>query len=214
MPDEQPHHREGVAKSRIESLSDGIFAFAMTLMVISLTVPQIPVDEAPVLLPGILAGMYNQFLVFVIAFFVISSYWVSHHQILGSVQYVDGPIIRLNILFLFFIVLIPFTTATSGDYVDAFSAVILFHVNLLVASVLLSIIWWYINRHRNELDPEDKEPVWKRRKGAIVIPAVSLIAIAVAFVNPAQSMTVYLLIPISLLSIRFYTGWKGKSKSA
>ena len=208
MPDEKPHSREGVVKSRIESLSDGIFAFAMTLMVISLAVPQIPVAEAPALLPGILAGMYNQFIVFVIAFFVISSYWVSHHQILGSVQFVNDAIIRINILFLFFIVLIPFTTATSGDYTNVFAAVILFHFNLLIASLLLTLLWVYITRHHAELNPGGRKIVEsrQRKEKGLVIPGVTLLAIGVSFIDTSLSMSCYLLIPVLLLILKFRPG--------
>ena len=114
MPDETPHPGEGMGKSRLESLSDGIFAFAMTLMVISLAVPRIPYEAAPALLPGIIAGMHTQFLIFTIAFFVISTFWLSHHQILRSVQFVNDRLIWINILFLFCIVLIPFTHRDFG----------------------------------------------------------------------------------------------------
>jgi uncharacterized membrane protein len=72
---------EGLAKSRIEALSDGIFAISMTLLVLSLTVPNIPEAKAPELLPGMMAGMYPEFLFFAIAFFILGGYRVAHHRI-------------------------------------------------------------------------------------------------------------------------------------
>ncbi len=185
----------------MEALSDGIFAFAMTLMVISLAVPVIPVKEAPELLPGILAGMWNQFLIFIIAFFVIASFWRSHHRIVGRVRYVNDRLIWINILFLFFIVLIPFSTATSGDYTNSLTAVLLFHTNLLIASLLLTGMWEYIIHHYDELNPGTKNPGRKGAERAFVIPAVALLAIAVSFVNTGDSMWSYALIPVILFVI-------------
>jgi uncharacterized membrane protein len=206
MPEEIPNPGEGIGKSRLESLSDGIFAFAMTLMVISLTVPEIPYNEAPALLPGIIAGMHAQFLIFIIAFFVISTYWLSHHQILRSVRFVNDRLIWINIVFLFFIVLIPFTTATSGDYPNVLEAVILFHVNILIASLMLTLLWWYISRHFDALNPGGKNPGGRGREKALVIPIVTLLAIGVSFFDTGGSMWCYMLIPIIMFILKHRSG--------
>ena len=108
-------HSETMEKSRLEALSDGIFAFAMTLLVISLTVPVIPKEEAPWLLPPLIMKIFPEFIIFAIAFFVLAGYWLSHHRILRSIRYVDNRLIWINIFLLFFIVLIPFSTSISGD---------------------------------------------------------------------------------------------------
>jgi uncharacterized membrane protein len=201
MPDNNQVHGETVVKSRAEALSDGIFAFAMTLLVISLAVPPIPKKDAPVLLPGILAGMWGEFLIFVIAFFVIGSFWLSHHRIVRRVQYVNDRVIWINLLFLFFIVLVPFTTATSGDYSNVLEAVLLFHFNLLIASVLLTMMWWYIIHHYEELNPGGGEPGWKGIERAFVIPAVALLAIGVSFVDTNASFWCYALIPVIMFIV-------------
>ncbi|HIH26897.1 MAG TPA: DUF1211 domain-containing protein, partial [Methanoregulaceae archaeon] len=121
-------HSETMEKSRLEALSDGIFAFAMTLLVISLTVPVIPKEEAPGLLPPLIMKIFPEFIIFAIAFFVLAGYWLSHHRILRSIRYVDNGLIWINIFLLFFIVLIPFSTSISGDYDNVRMAVLLFHI--------------------------------------------------------------------------------------
>jgi uncharacterized membrane protein len=201
MPDKNQSPSETVAKSRTEALSDGIFAFAMTLLVLSLAVPPIPEKDAPALLPGILSGMVGEFIIFIIAFFVIASFWLSHHRIVRRVQFVNDRVIWINILFLFFIVLIPFSTATSGDYSNVLEAVLLFHTNLLVASVLLTLMWWYIIHHYDELNPGGGEPGWKGIERAFVIPAVALLAIGISFMNTDASFWCYALIPVIMFII-------------
>jgi len=196
---------EGIGKSRLESLSDAIFAFAMTLLVISLNEPNIPKLEAPELLPVAISHMYSEFLIFTIAFFILAGYWLAHHRILRSIDYIDDHLIWLNILLLFFIVLIPFTTAISGDYHEVLEAVLLFHINLLCASVILTFIWLYIRAHYGYLT-KDKEPgkglERVERAGrfrALATPAVTVLAIGVSFINPAMSMLCYLLIPVIMV---------------
>jgi uncharacterized membrane protein len=196
---------EGIGKSRLESLSDAIFAFAMTLLVISLSEPVIPKGDAPELLPVLISNMYSEFLILTIAFFILAGYWLSHHRILRSIDYIDDRLIWLNILLLFFIVLIPFTTAISGDYYMVLEAVLLFHINLLCASVLLTLIWLYIRAHCGYLT-KDEEPETglarierAGRYRALATPAVTVLAIVVSFVNPAMSMLCYLLIPVIMV---------------
>lgn len=196
------HPAESMAKSRTEALSDGIFAFAMTLLVISLAVPPIPEKDAPALLPGILAGMRGEFIIFIIAFFIIASFWLSHHRIVRRVQYVNDRLIWINIIFLFFIVLIPFSTTISGDYSNVLESVLFFHGNLLVASLLLALMWWYIVRHSGELNPGGEALGFEGMERAFIIPVVAVIAMGVALVNTDASFWCYALAPVITIIIR------------
>ena len=204
MTRDDNQHREGLAKSRIEALSDGIFAISMTLLVLSLTVPNIPEAKAPELLPGMIAGMYPEFLFFAIAFFILGGYWVAHHRILQRVKYVDNRLIWINIFLLFFIAFIPFSTTLSGDYDNVLEAVLLFHVNLLVASLLLSGLAFYVRRNFNRLAVDSGEETAEQPAfGEIplrvyIIPSVILLAIAVSFFDTHTSMLCYLLMPVIL----------------
>ena len=188
-------------KARLEALSDGIFAFAMTLLVISLTVPIIPKDEAPVLLPPLILKIFPEFLIFSIAFFIIAGFWLSHHRILRTIRHVDNHVIGINILLLFFIVLIPFSTSIAGDYDNVRMAVLIFHVNLLCASILLTVLWLSIRKHWNELSPGQDRVYRQERSGlvrAVVFPSVLLLAIGVSVFDPARSMWCYFLIPVAM----------------
>ncbi len=192
---------ERIGKSRLESLSDGIFAFAMTLLVISLAVPDIPREKAPEALPEALGSMYPEFMLFVISFFILSGFWVSHHHILEQVRYVDSILVRINILLLFFIVFIPFTTSISGDYSNVLEAVLFFHFNLLAASLTLIAMRWYINRNLPLLAPEIDSPAKPDIEKTIVMPAMILLAIGVSFIDTGGSMWCYALIPVVLFAI-------------
>ena len=195
-------------KARLEALSDGIFAFAMTLLVITLTVPVVSRDQAPLIMVQMITGLSHEFLIFIIAFFVIAGFWLSHSRILGSVPCVDSSIIRINIFHLFFVVMIPFSTQLSGDYGYVTAAVLVFHLNLLAASVLLSILRLYIRMYGARLTPEGSlgpPGMTKTHSGmaeAGIIPGITLIAIVVSFYDPGGSMWCYLLIPLVLWGLR------------
>jgi uncharacterized membrane protein len=78
-----------ISKSRLEALVDGIFAFAMTLLVLSLAVPVIPSAQAAEKLPDILIGMGPAFLSFIIAFFVLARFWIVHHRYFLLLKTID-----------------------------------------------------------------------------------------------------------------------------
>jgi hypothetical protein len=118
---------------------------------------------------------------------------------------VDNRLIWINIFLLFFIVLIPFSTTLSGDYDNVLEAVLLFHVNLLVASLLLSALAFYIRHNFNRLALDTgEEPVEKQVFGknppprVYIIPSIILLAIAVSFFDTHASMLCYLLMPVIL----------------
>lgn len=183
-------------KSRTEALADGIFAFAMTLLVIGLAVPVIPASEASEVLPVRIAALYPQFLTFVIAFFILARFWLGHHKVFRTIKYIDERLLWINILLLFFIALIPFTTSLAGDYDNVLIAVLLFHVNLLVASIILTLQVLYIKRNYSVLDPgagEHARNITVQPRN-IIFPVVVMIAIGISFLSPHLSLWCYMLL--------------------
>ena len=77
-----------------------------------------------------------------------------------------------------------------------------FTLNLLIASLMLTFMWWYVIHHFAELNPGGQNPGGRGREKAYVIPAVTLLAIGVAFINPGQSMWCYILIPVIIFILK------------
>ncbi len=100
--------------ARIAAFSDGVFAIAITLLALQLEIPAIgDVD--------VWAEVYDlrfNFLAFAISFVVIGAYWIAHHRMFSEIERHDGTLLWLNLLSLFFIVLIPFTTSLVGEHGD------------------------------------------------------------------------------------------------
>jgi uncharacterized membrane protein len=120
--------------SRIVAFSDGVFSIAMTLLVLSLELPK-----------GLANGEVGQALwdqrehlfAYAISFAVIARFWLNHHRFFGQVLAFDGRLISLNMVYLAFIVLMPFSTQVLGEYGGASASVLLYAGNL-IAVVLLS----------------------------------------------------------------------------
>jgi uncharacterized membrane protein len=123
--------------SRIVAFSDGVFAIAITLLVLQLGVePNVPNHD----LGKALLDERQDLFAYAISFAVIGRFWLVHHRFFGDVTGFDGRLIMLNLFYLAWIVLIPFSSQILGDHGGAEAAVILYSINLvgvILAGVLL-----------------------------------------------------------------------------
>jgi uncharacterized membrane protein len=100
-------------RSRLEAFSDGVFAVAITLLALDLTVAG---PEGHVSLTDQLHDKWPAFLAYLISFFMIGIVWVNHHALVRSIIKVNRTLLFLNLVLLLFVVLIPFSTAIVADY--------------------------------------------------------------------------------------------------
>lgn len=193
-----------ISKARLEALVDGIFAFAMTLLVTGLAVPTVVPSEASTVLPGKIMAMRPEFFSFIIAFFILASFWLVHHRNFHYVRSVDPVLVRTNLVILALVVLMPFTTNLSGDYSEALVAVDLFHANMCILGLLFLFHWWYLTRHTELTDGEiGRQDAVTGIRRALVTPLVAAAGLLLSFISPSLSMAVYLLlIPAHYLASR------------
>ena len=108
------------SKIRLEhvvSFSDAIFAFSITFMAVTIQIPNLPenLTQAQVI-QNLIGELGPRFAIYVISFFVIAAYWISYHQIFNHIAGSHVVIVWLNLLFLFFITIIPFAVDLQIDY--------------------------------------------------------------------------------------------------
>jgi uncharacterized membrane protein len=184
-----------ISKNRLEALVDGIFAFAMTLLVTGLVIPHISKTEAEAKLAISIAAMRSELISFMVAFFVLASFWLKHNRQFHYVRRVDSGIMRITLFILACVVLMPFTTNISGDYSDVQVAVDLFHANMFSLGMFFLIHWWYLTRN-----PEITSVAISSRDasngmyGAMITPGISALGFALSFISPSWSMATYFLI--------------------
>jgi uncharacterized membrane protein len=131
--------------SRIISLSDGVFAFALTLLVTSFFVPaDLPLDQIPTAVLRQLPTLTS----YVTSFVVIGGFWYSHHQKFHHIIRYDSVFLWLNLLILMTIAFLPFPTDFVGEYSRSVFSVIFYNLSMIVASLSFSILWVYATRGR------------------------------------------------------------------
>jgi len=120
---------ESLADSRIAAFSDGVFAVAITLLVLDLQVPKGPLERLPVFL----AGEASSYVLFVLSFAIIGIKWLNHHRLFARIRRADTTLIVLNLVLLLGISVVPFTTALLGRYLTTPDAPL--------ASVVYGVVW-------------------------------------------------------------------------
>ncbi|MBL8525273.1 MAG: DUF1211 domain-containing protein, partial [Betaproteobacteria bacterium] len=105
-----------MSKHRIEALTDGIYAVAMTLLVIELKLPAHESIKTQVDLINAVGHLLPKFLAWIISFLVLALFWIGHHKLFHFVRHVDGKLLALNIVQLGAVSLMPFSSALSGEF--------------------------------------------------------------------------------------------------
>jgi uncharacterized membrane protein len=189
--EDNPYH---ISKNRLETIVDAIFAFAMTLLALGIEVPNVLAGQAAAELPAYIQKLLPQFILFVIAFLVLITFWIEHHRQFHYLRIIDPTILSLNVAILIFIVLIPFTTDVAGNYDRVEIAVILFHVNILLIGALFVAHWKYISLSSHLCDTEFDAASQKKRFWILAtIPIIAFLGVGISFFSPAYSLLVYLL---------------------
>jgi uncharacterized membrane protein len=187
----------GRGLDRILALSDGVFAIAMTLLVLNIEVPEIPEDLVARELPGALLDLWPKYLSYVISFLVILFYWTAHHSIFGLIKNHDKGLIWLNSLFLMFIAFLPFPTALLGEYGEQPLVVAIYAGSLAVTRLLLTAAWWYASGDRRlvveGLDPGTMKAFSIR---GLAIPLIFLISIVISLFSVTAAICSWLLLMV------------------
>jgi uncharacterized membrane protein len=144
----RPIARGGEEFARVLAFSDGLFAIAMTLLVVGIAVPTLstPGDERE--LWDALRELDSAYLSFFISFAVIGRYWIAHHQFFRLLREMDYGLISLNMVYLAFVAFLPFPTALLGTYFENPVSVAVYAVSIALVSGLEVLLLRHAHRHR------------------------------------------------------------------
>jgi uncharacterized membrane protein len=169
--------QEQIAKSRLEALSDGVFAIVMTILVLQLGGSAIADAETATQLEAALLAQWPTFVSYGISFLVVGLYWVSHHTYFTFIRDVDETQLWLNLLFLFCLSFIPFTAEVLGDHPDFRAGAILYGLNLAACTGALYLNWEYAwNRGRVLVKDSDVVVLNRFRRRTLRAAVVYLLA--------------------------------------
>jgi uncharacterized membrane protein len=164
---------------RIVAFSDGVFSIAITLLVLNLGIDK-GLGEGQ--LDDALWNLREDFFAYAISFAVIGRFWVVHHRFFTEVEAFDGRLIGLNLLYLGFVVLIPFSSEVLGEYGGKTPAVALYSVNLAIV-VLVGLLMGSYARRR-ELTKADDRTHRESQIRSAYIAGVFLLSVPLAFLAP------------------------------
>jgi uncharacterized membrane protein len=174
---------------RIVAFSDGVFSIAITLLVLGITIdPGLPRNE----LAHALWEEREALLAYAISFAVIGRFWVVHHSFFSEVKAFDGRLIGLNMFYLGWIVLIPFSSQVLGEYGGQLPAVIVYSANL--TGVVLVGQWMRWDAHRAGLTETDEMTGREDLISSLFITAVFLLSIVVAIFDASIAPYIWILL--------------------
>lgn len=199
--------------SRIVALSDGVFAIAMTLLVLQLAVPS--VEQVP---PARVAAYVREQLphigTFVLSFLVIAIFWGAHHRVFSFIGGYDTGLIWLNIIFLLCVAFLPFPTGIVGEYGGERFATTFYALSVSVTSASLSLLFRYASRDPRLMHTTANARVKRYfHLRSLAIPLVFLSSIPLSFVHPYVAEFWWLLLfPVqNVLARRFRDADNGGS---
>jgi uncharacterized membrane protein len=138
--------------SRVLAFSDGVFAIAMTLLVVGITVPVLQQDDNVRELADALNDLTGNIVSFVISFLVIGRYWIAHHEFFARLKALDPGLIWINLIYLMFVAFLPFPTALLGNFFENPLAVTIYALS--VAAISGMEVVEYRHAHDNDLMAE------------------------------------------------------------
>jgi len=186
-------------KGRLESLTDGVFAIIMTILVFNISVPELILftegDFASERLSAKFADLWPDFLAYVISFSTLGAFWVAHHRIFRWILYVDRPLIWINISFLMIIGLIPFSTTLLTQYLDSQNSIFAFSFNAILAGLLIYAIYYYVKRNPELVDKSVQALIEKSSSRRIIATILTYsVAIIFSFIYLQASLFLLLLV--------------------
>ena len=193
---------------RLILFSDAVFAIAITLLVIEIKIPELHENVSDKALLQSLAHLIPKFIGFIVSFMMIGLYWTVHHRMFGFVTSYSPKLLILNLVFLFFVALMPFSTGFYSEYAgpDMFRhqlmvPMIFYVLNFCGMGFLNYFMWVYITNPKNKVaePPVDLLLVRQARASSLVVPIVFLAMIPVAyFTNVIFAAYMPMLIPVIL----------------
>ena len=191
--DEKTSRNHEKVLGRLLALSDGVFAFAITLLILNIILPD---STTKAELQQALIALWPKYLAFLISFLVIGLYWIVHVRQFRAIRKYNTGLLWLNLIFLMFIVLIPFSTNVLSNF-QGTASVILYAANMACAGFMATGLWIYAIRSKL-VDTQLGSA--QARRGIImnlVAPVIFTLSIGLAFVNADLASYSWILIFIA-----------------
>ncbi len=183
----------------IVTFSDAVFAFALTLMALTVDIPDLDLNLSEQGLTERLYDMIPQLESYILSFFIIALFWVSYHQVFNHVRKSYISIVYLNLVFLLLITILSISTSLVISFDNYQISYLIYYTVVVITSALLLLIWWYAI----QIDAVGNKIHLYFKKGMLIqlgiIPVAFSFAIVVSYVNLNVAQYFWLIIiPVNM----------------
>lgn len=205
--------RKDFQVDRIILFSDAVFAIAITLLIIEIKAPEVHSANTGEQIRQ-LVGLIQKFVGFIISFFVIAVYWRSHHRIFGFVNNYSDKLIWLNILFLFTIVLMPFSSAYLSDNPLAVVPFVFYNINVALTGIANYRLLRHVFDPKNKLITHLPDALFIHlfKSRALAIPAFFIVCMLLPLIGVPPHPAMYALVWPMLMVLSWYNVRRYKSR--
>lgn len=181
---------------RVVGVADGLFAIALTLIVLEIRVPAKEAIHSELGLARALIDLGPRFLTYALSFLTLTIFWFGQQAQHGLLRRSDRRLATLQLCFLAFIALLPFSTDLLADFIAYRIAIFVYWLNLLMLGITLFASWRYAERHdmlADDVGPETVQRVYRRIFRAQILWAI---AAALCLASPLASLCAFLLVQL------------------
>jgi uncharacterized membrane protein len=183
--------------NRLEALSDGVFAVAITLLVFDIKIPELAENQS---LAEALIGLWPNILTYILSFAIVGIFWMVHHMMFKFLTRTDRYFSILNIIFLMCISTVPFAAALLSKYFNDVVAVMVYGLIFFFCSLAFLAMWRYASYHRRFVREDMSDRLITIASIATFsAPIIYGFAVLVSLINPAYGLMIYLVAPIIYL---------------
>jgi len=208
MSQEQAEPRDA-GVDRLLAFSDGVFAIAITLLVLDL--------HEPTVAHGLLNVLFSEwpaYLSYVLSFLIIGILWVQHHAMFRSIRRTDHLFLLINVVFLMWIAVLPFPTALLAKYLDSptgqQTVTAIYTGSFVIGGLLFNLLWRYAIHGGCLLGEEvDRQAIRRTTRSYAAGPILYLLDFALSFISPAGSIALFFLLALfyAIAPLRLFDRW-------
>jgi uncharacterized membrane protein len=198
---DQSYHAD---TARIEALSDGVFAIAITLLIIEIGVPHAESGQG---LGEALRDLWPSYVGYALSFLTIGVMWLNHHEMFKDIERADHTVKVLNLLLLLCIAFVPFPTAVLAEFIrdedHALAATLAYGLTFTITAIIFNAMWLYASWQRSLIDDHVSEArVRARTRRYIFGPMLYAAGLLLAIVTPWLAvglwcaLTAFFLLPL------------------
>jgi uncharacterized membrane protein len=186
--------------ARVEAFSDGVIAIIITLLIFEVRLPELPADASNDQMLEAFRTIAPKLASFAVSFVTVAIYWVNHHSFFSGITHTDWKLLWANNLLLFFLAIVPFTTAVLGDHVGQPIAVAVYALNLGLAGSSFTLMGWYVLFKARLIDPRISDAARRIEvRRSVIGSGLYLLCVPLGLVAPPVALFLFVAIPIAFI---------------